>query len=323
MSVPFRFHPVATPHVLPMIHLILAIVFLVWGSHLAGAGPDAELLRQSVEEAGGSITFSSQGDPIQIDLYNGNNPMKGKGGRNTVVNDAWLEKLTGATTLTQLRLANCDVRGPGLRHIAGLTKLESLDLTLTPVTDEHFVHLAGLAELKSLSLASSGCTGTGFLHLRALTKLTDVNMHHTPASDAGLAAIAAMPNLTRLWVVHARFTDAVAASLPHFKRLTRLGIGSSLDGSSGKALALIAGVPLTDLDLFDRQATDEAVAFAAMIPTLRRLSIPHAPGVTDAAVDSILKMPALESLKIGHSKLSGAAIERLRRERPALRLDIE
>lgn len=306
-----------------MLRRILVLVFLLSTWPRAGATPDTEQLRQSVEEAGGSITLSPQGDPIQIDLYNGNNPMKGKGGRNTIVNDAWLEKLTGATTLTRLRLANCDVHGPGLRHIAGLTKLESLDLTLTPVTDEHFVHLAGLAELKSLGLASSGCTGTGFLHLRALTKLTDVNMHHTPASDAGLAAIASMPNLTRLWVVHASFTDAVAASLPNFKRLKRLGIGSSLGTSSGKALGLIASVPLTDLDLFDRQATDEAVALAATIPTLRHLSIPHAPAITDAAVDSILELPALESLKIGHSKLSGAAIERLRRERPALRLDIE
>lgn len=293
-----------------MTRLFAAVMLLAMVvGRLDAAEPD--VLTQIVE-MGGKIAFSAEGKPVEIDLYNGNNPLKGKGGRNTTVNDAWLEKLAGLTTLTKLGLANCDVQGPGLKHIAGLTKLEGLDLTLTPVTDEHLVHLAGLTELKSLGLASSQCNGTGFQHLGALKKLSNVNMHFTPANDAGLAAVAAMPNLERLWVVHAKFTDEAASSLAKHKHLKRLGIGSSLNESSGQTLAQIAAVPLAELELFDKQATDEAVAFAAAIPTLRMLNISYGPAVTDAAIDSIVKMPALEDLKIGHTKLTDAGLLKLK-----------
>jgi hypothetical protein len=253
------------------------------------AAADADALRSVVEAAGGKVTLSAAGEPVSIDLYNGNNPMKGKGGRNMAVNDAWLEHLAGATSLIELRLTNCDIHGPGLEHIAGLTKLENLNLTLTPVTDEHFVHLAGLTELKSLGLASTPCTGSGFTHLGKLTKLTNVNLHHAPVSDAGLSAISRMPSLTRLWVAHAAFTDAAAPAVANFGRLERLGLGSFHKESSGKALAGIAGVPLVELDLLDRQATDEAVAFAAAIPTLRRLSVTRNPAITDAAIQQAKK----------------------------------
>lgn len=287
-----------------------AVLTFLLGCPFAATAAEPDVLTQIVE-IGGKIEFSAEGKPVAIDLYNGNNPLKGKGGRNTTVNDAWLEKLAGLTTLTKLGLANCDVQGPGLKHIAGLTKLEGLDLTLTPVTDEHLVHLAGLTELKSLGLASSQCNGTGFQRLHALKKLTNVNMHFTPANDAGLAAVAEMPNLERLWVVHAKFTDAVASSLGKHKHLKRLGIGSALNESSGKTLSQIAGVPLEELELFDKQATDEAVAFAAAVPTLRMLSISYGPTVTDAAIDSIVKLPALEQLKIGQTKITDAGLTRL------------
>ena len=294
-----------------MTRFVVAVLLLVCCARPVAAAPDADAVRKAVEAVGGKITLSAGGEPVAIDLNDGNNPMKGKGGRNLKVNDAWLEHLAGVTTLKQLNLPNCDVHGPGLEQIAGHTKLERLGLTLTPVTDEHLVHLAGLVELESLSLASSQCNGTGFANLRSLTKLTDVNMHHTPANDAGIAAVAAMPNLKRLWVAHVHFTDAVAPSLSALKCLTRLGIGSSDKESSGKALAGIAQVPLTELELLDRQATDEAVSFAAAIPTLRMLGISYGPGVTDTAVDSLLKFPALEELKLGQTKITDSGLTRL------------
>jgi hypothetical protein len=292
--------------------LIAATLLLLVADRLAAAEPlDADALRKAVEDVGGKITFSEDGKPVEIDLYNGNNPLKGKGGRNTAVNDAWLEKLAGLTTLTSLSLANCDVHAEGMKHVAKLTKLENLNLTLTPVSDDGLAHLVTLTELKSLGLASSQCTGTGFKHLHGLKKLSNVNMHFTPANDAGLAAIAEMPNLERLWVVHAKFTDEVASSLGAHKNLKRLGIGSSLKESSGKALSFIGGMPLTELDIYDKQATDEAIGYVAAIPTLRLLSISYAPDVTDVIVDSLLKLPALEELKIGPSKLTDAGLLRL------------
>lgn len=278
---------------------------------LAAPPHGADALRQAVEQVGGKVTFSTEGLPVEIDLYNGNNPLKGKGGRNTAVNDAWLEKLAGLTTLTSLSLANCDVHGAGMKHVATLTKLENLNLTLTPIADEDLAPLAALTELKSLGLASSQVSGTGFKYLHALTKLTNLNMHYTPADDAGLAEVAKVVSLERLWVVHAKFTDAVAPSLATHKNLKRLGIGSSLATSSGQALSQVGSLPLQELELFDKQATDEAVAFAAKIPTLRMLNISYGPAVTDAALDLIVGMPALEELKISGTKMTDAGLLKL------------
>ena len=272
---------------------------------LAAGGPD--WLRKAAGDEALEI-FSSV---VSVDLYDGNNPLKGKGGVNSRVNDAWLAKLAGCDTIASLNLANCDVHGAGLQQVATITKLETLNLTLTPVLDEDLSHLRGLTELKSLSLASTKCTGTGFQHLRELRKLSNLNMHFTPANDAGLAAIAQAGDLERLWVVHAKFTDAVAPSFAAHKNLRRLGCGSSDRTSSGKALAQIGKLQLAELELFDQQATDEAVAYAAEISTLRLLNIAHGPTVTDAALDKIAAMPALEELKIASSKITDVGLLKL------------
>lgn len=149
---------------------LLAEIEKIGGTfEVAPGGPD--WLREAV----GDEAMKLFDVPVAIDLYNGNNPLKGKGGRNEIVNDAWLSKLAGLTTLTKLSISNCDVQGPGLKHIGGLTKLEDLNLTLTPVSDDGLAHLGNLTELRTLGLASTQCTGEGFRHLSGLKKLESVN----------------------------------------------------------------------------------------------------------------------------------------------------
>src|SRR5262249_38362960 len=160
-------------------------------------------LEAEVEAAGGKLIctpagpqwlYLATGDegtevfdvPAAIDLYNGNNPLKGKGGRNETVTDDWLKRIAGVPTLRRLDVSNCAVKGDGLRHVATLSGLRELNLTLTPVTDDALRHLGGLTELRSLGLASTQCDGTGFAHLKGLKKLESVNFHFTPLNDAGL-----------------------------------------------------------------------------------------------------------------------------------------
>ena len=81
--------------------------------------------------------------------------------------------------------------------------------------------------------------------------------------------------------------------------------------STGKALSQIGGLPLTELEIYDKQTTDEAIGYVATISTLRLLSISNSQEITDAAVDSLLKLRALEELKIGPTKLTDAGLARL------------
>lgn len=286
--------------------------------------------------------------PAGIDLYNGNNPLKGKGGRNELVNDDWLQRLTSVATLRRLDLANCAVQGEGLKHIAALRELREVNLTLTPVNDSGLKHLSALTELRVLGLASTQCTGTGFVHLRELRKLENVNFHFTPLNDAGLQAISQLPISGRLWFAHTHFTDEGSKSLAALTQLKRCGIGSQEKASSGEAVAALVKLPLEDLALLDNQATPVGLAHAAKIVTLRRLDASHAPTVGDESLKLLAEMPELEELKIGSAtftddglqslvasktlkklSLSGvktvtaAGIDRLRQSRPDLVIEVK
>ena len=286
--------------------------------------------------------------PTIVDLYNGNNPLKGKGGRNEKVTDEWLERLSEVSTLRRIDLANCALKGDGLRHLSHLTGLREVNLTLTPITDEALRHLAGLTELRMLGLASTQCTGTGFSHLKGLKKLENVNFHFTPLNDDGLRAITQVPISGRLWFAHTKFTDAGTAGLSNLKELKRCGIGSMDKSSSGESVAALAKLTLEDLALLDNQATPVGLAYAAKIATLRRLDVSHAPTVTDESLREVGLMQALEEFNLGSANVTDkglmelavskslkkisltglrlvtpAGIERLRKASPELQVEVK
>ena len=282
----------------------------------------------AVEQVGGRVVWTPSGPQwlslatgdtgielfdvvTTVDLYNGNNPLKGNGGRNEQVTDAWLQRLSTLDTARRLDLSNCAIEGPGLQHIAGLTGLRELNLTLTPVTDAGLIHLSGLPDLRKLGLASTQCTGTGFVHLQSLQRLEEVNFHFTPLNDDGLRAITAVPISGRLWFAHTHFTDDGAVSLAQLQTLKRCGIGSSAEGSSGAAVAALVQLPLEDLALLDRQATPLGIAHAARIHTLKRLDVSHAPTVTDESLQLVAGLPQLEEFRLGSAQVTDAGLRQL------------
>lgn len=289
--------------------LILLMLFALLG--LADPTPASEL-ESAVIEVGGLIEFENDdpSKPVAIDLYNGNNPLKGKGGRNEAVTDAWLaEHLVDLPTLRKLSVSNCAVTNAGMIVVGKLIGLEELNLTLTAVSDDGLRQLGKLTELRTLGLASSQCTGTGFDALGELKKLESVNLHFTPVSDAGLAAISQVPVSGRFWFAHTKFTDEGAKVLAAMKDLKICGIGSSHPESSGAAVAALTKIPLVDLSLLDKQADPEGFEHASRIHTLRKFDAGHAPTVDDASLAKLATLPELVELRIGGaSKITDAGI---------------
>lgn len=286
------------------------------------------MLQIEVEKIGGKIHFSPHGSewlylatgdegmevfdiPSAIDLYNGNNPLKGKGGRNALANDEWLKHVVLCHSLQKLDLANCEIHGNGLKYVGEINNLRELNLTLSPIDDSALKHLAGLSELRTLGLASTKCTGTGFEHLKGLTKLENVNLHFTPVNDAGLKAISQLPLTGRLWLGHTHFTDEGAKHLANLTKLKRCGLGSMEKASSGEAVAALVNLPLEDLTLLDNQATPAGVAHAAKIATLQKLDISHGPTVGDESLPQLAAMPELTELKIGSAPLTDDGLQAL------------
>lgn len=260
---------------------------------------------------------------VGIDLYNGNNPLKGKGGKNEQVTNAWLAKLSGLTSLKKLGLSNCQIDDEGLHHLKQLVALRDLDLTLTPVTDKGLAQLSTLVELRNLGLASTQCTGSGFTHLQALDKLENVNFHFTPLNDAGLAAISEVGISGRLWFAHTHFSDAGSKSLAKLKQLRRCGMGSNDQVSSGEAVAALIDLPLEDLSLLDRQASPIGVAHATKIATLRRLDVSYGPEVNDASLKLVAGMPKLEEFKLGSSLITDEGLKALAESKSLKKVTLE
>ncbi|MFT5527877.1 MAG: hypothetical protein ACI9HK_005863, partial [Pirellulaceae bacterium] len=261
-------------------------------------------LQAEVEKVGGSISFND-GDfskVTSIDLYNGNNPLKKRGGPNEQVTDAWLKNLSKVASIKTLSLANCVVTNEGMKLIGKLKGLEELNLTLTAVSDEGLQYLGDLTELRVLGLASSQCSGAGFAHLKKLTKLENVNFHYTPLNDEGLQAISNVGINGRLWFAHVKFTDEGAKSLAKIKGLKTVGMGSNNPASSGAAVASLVGLPIENLALLDNQATPEGIAHAAKISTLLKLDVSHAPKATDDSLRLLAQLPNLEELRIGAAR---------------------
>lgn len=321
--------------------------------------PRWKRLQAAVDAVGGKVTYASaapqwlllaSGDtgldvfdvPVGVDLYDGGNPLKGRGSRNDSVGDDWLANLEGIHTLRRLRLGNTGVKGPGLRHVGTLGNLRDLSLSLTQVSDDAFPHLAGLVQLRELDLSSSQVTGTGFAHLGKLANLARVNLHNTPVNDAGLAEIAKVPISEWLWLMHTRFTDAGARALAAQKTLRQCGIGSLDPGSSGKAVAALAGLPLEQLWIGDRQATAEGIAEAASITTLERLEggspddqtlrrlaalpkltelVVSGAAATDAGVAALADSKSLKHLRLsGGKNITAEGLDALRRHAPDLKV---
>jgi hypothetical protein len=258
---------------------------------------------------------------VAVDLYNGNNPLKGQGGPNQKVTDDWLKRLGELKDLRRLDLSNCAVNGDGLRHLTPLTNLRELNLTLTPVRDDALKPLAALTELRRLGLASTQCNGTGFAYLKSLRKLENVNLHFTPLNDAGLEAICQVPIANRLWFAHTHFTDAGAVHLRALKELKRCGIGSKEAGSTGEAVAALTGLPLLeDLSLLDNQATPTGIAHAAKIATLKRLDVSYGPTVGDESMPLIAVMPGLEELVLGSMQLTDDGLRELGKSKSLKRI---
>lgn len=284
---------------------------------------EEDSFRKLVEDAGGKVEFDAAGNPESLDMYNGNNPMKGRGGKNILVTDHWLKNLEGRTTIKSLSLSNCAVTDAGMESVGTLTGLENLNLTLTAVTDAGFEHFEELTNLRTLGLASSQCTGSGFKHLK-VKNLESVNFHYTPLNDKGLEAICKVGVTGRFWFAHTHFTNVGAAHLSRLTQLKAMGIGSMDKTSSGQSLVSLIKLPLEDLSILDKQVDSIGITYTSQIKTLKKLDIGNGPKLTDADVAALAAMPALETLRIGGAnQITDAGIANLEKSKSLKKLTLQ
>ena len=213
-------------------------------------------------------------------------------------NDLGTSRLANLQNLRALDLrGNMEAGDMTLEIIGALPKLVAFKHRSTTVTDFGMEYLAQCQTLDSLLMQDFAITGQTGQHLAKLNNLTQLEIFRCQGFGSdGVQALAGM-KLTRLTLRDLPMVDdqamTVFADLPQLKRLYL----HELDSVSDTGLENLAA--LQSLELLDvwtvPQLTDATVAVIAKLENLKELSI-RTTGVTDAAVDTLLAMPHLQSL---------------------------
>jgi hypothetical protein len=221
-----------------------------------------------------------------------------------------LEQIARITALKRLELTQFDLWGPGLAVLGTLPALESLQLTDADLTYEDLRHLQKFPALREFRWSSypyeTDPGGPTLRHLRGLTSLTALELPVRPEPTAGHALRGAVA-----W-------DASQLSdLAGFPKLEQLSLPGLITDEGLKQLAPLTG--LVYLSIGDTDVTDEGLRHLAGMKALELLVIGCR--ITDKGIDEFANLESLRGLNLGlrgKSRISMAAIEKLRAQRPSL-----
>ncbi|HEY0981838.1 hypothetical protein [Schlesneria sp.] len=214
------------------------------------------------------------------------------------VNDIGAQRLAKLQELRSLDLrGNMEAGNMALDVVGDLPKLTSFKHRSTAVDDTGLESLSRNQSIESLLLQDFVITDQSGPHLAKLSKLSQLEIFRCQGfGTEGVLALKGM-GLTRFTLRDLPNVDnramEVFDDLPKLKRLYLHELPSV--GDEGlKHLAALSSLELLDIWTVP-QMTDATVEVIASLPNLKELSI-RATGVTDKAIDSLLKIASLQSL---------------------------
>jgi hypothetical protein len=250
--------------------------------------------------------------------------------------DDALVHLVGLESLEQLLLLYAPFTDAGMTHVAKLKSLRALDLRGCLQTgDGGLEQIKNLPNLVDLKIRSNGVTDAGLAHLAGMKlrvfEIEDANQ----ITDAGLKNFAGMTDLTKVNFMRVRIGDSGLENFTNCKKLKDVRLrGTSIDGSGLKALHGSKGtltyldisetafgsaamdnlVPLTNLETLDMwfaTIEDADLAKLAGMTKLKNLTLEQCRNLTNAGVEQIAKLPALETLNLNQTRIDDGALELL------------
>lgn len=232
----------------------------------------------------------------------------------TRLNEIGTRRLRNLPNLRVIDLrGNMEAGNMTLRELGNLPHLRALKHRSTAVTDEGMTNLAESKTIESMLIQDFAITDLSGPQIAKLTKLSQLEIFRCPGfGDQGVLALKGL-GLTRLTLrdlpIVSNGAMEVFSDLPKLKRLYLHELSVSDDGL--KQLANLEA--LEQLDVWTVPGlTDATIDVIAKLPNLKDLSL-RTTGITDAAIDKILAMPALESLTVKENGgVSEAALLKLK-----------
>lgn len=226
---------------------------------------------------------------------------------------AGLQALGGMKLVETLHLPS-GITDDDLAVIGGMTALRDLQIGSDVVTDAGLAHLKALKSLRSLVLRTPNATGSGFAHLRGLP-IRRLGWLVGRLDESRLTHLAGLQELEVLHLRGGGLRDEDLASIGKLTRLKELRIRCSTISDGG--VAQLAN--LTSLETFQGtfSMTDRGLGHLAKLKNLTSLQI-----VGDYTNSGLQQLQGLDRLGVlllwTDSELSPAALQRLKRELPAI-----
>jgi Leucine-rich repeat (LRR) protein len=204
-----------------------------------------------------------------------------------------------------------------LRSVVDFPKLQRLFLKDGQASDEALASVEKLPELRVLMVwDATGVTDAGIGHLAGLKELQNIHCGKGQIGDDSLAVFGKLPKLERLSLQHNRFTDIGMKNLMELKNLKSLWIGMNatpFTDAVAESLSALSG--LEELDLQGSRLSDAATSKLSVLTSLRRLHVGGSetgePLITDASVESLVKLVKLEYLGVQNTSITEDGFRRL------------
>lgn len=234
--------------------------------------------------------------------------------------DAGMAHLADLNGLYALNLDNSDlaVTAEGLKHLIDLPHLGWLAFD---AKDDSMPHIAAMPRLRFLMCQDTVAGDEGFVALSRSQSIENIwGRRCYNLGGRGFAAMANMPALRGLSVSCKNVDDAGLSALPRFPALTHLmpmdvpddgfrhvGQCKNLEkltcmycnDTTDAATEHLAGLTtLKTYEAWSTQITDRSLEILSKLTSLERVLVYNCPGVTDAGVTSIAKLPRLQEVTL-------------------------
>jgi len=242
------------------------------------------------------------------------------------VTDAGLRHLSKLSSLEELYLRGEGMSDAGLAHLAGLPRLGYLALYSSRFTDRGMAHVKKIPSLRILSFHEGVCciTDAGLAHVGEMPKVELLLLDVTgPVTDDGIRHLAKMPSLRKLGIKSPLISDRGLEYLGRIKTLESLTLPQDQHGITDAGLIHLGRLPnlrslgiarihFSDPAMNTEYYTDRGLQALANCRLLESLSI-GSPGITDAGMDHVAKLPHLKKLNLfGCDNVTDAGLAKLK-----------
>lgn len=300
--------------------LLFTLIFGIWSARVIVQARQQRAAATSVRDSGGRVRYEHEfrvgpqpgplGDFRSIPTWGV--PLAGR----TPRAPQWLRRICGDEPFQKVVMVEWSSSSPS----RGNTKA-----TAGTTLDAALERVSALGSVRTILIFGPTVTDAGMRSIGRMTSLEEVAIFPADRiTDAGVEALGGIRSLRILYVQFAQLTGVglqALGKLPNLEQImingpsfTDAGLAALGDSSHLRFLWVQGGPPRPGQPTI----TDAGVAAVTGLTALEVLRL-NGGGITDGAVDSLLKLPKLQELRLFDTQISRVGRRRLQVWKPELR----